>query len=459
MDVSIIGTGYVGLVTGACLADAGHRVVCVDLSAERVASVNAGVAPFVEPGLDELLARTAGRSLTATSDLRAAVLATDLTLIAVGTPFDGHRIDLSYVETVAGQIGDALRDKDSYHVVVTKSTVVPGTTETLVRSTVEKHSDKRAGEDFGLGMNPEFLSEGEAVNDFMRPDRVVLGGIDERSLDAQAALYAHLVDVPIMRTNPATAEMIKYAANAVQATLISFSNEMANLCATMPGVDVVDVLHGVHLSRLFQPLDADGKPLRAAITSFLGAGAGFGGSCFPKDLAALAAFGDQFGTPMRLTESVLAVNDAQPAHVVALVRERLGSLSGEQIAVLGLAFKPGTDDMRHSPALAVIAALRAEGAVVRGYDPVATDAARRVLGDDIRYCADLTEAVDGVAAVVLVTAWPQFRELAAVLRGRVEQPLVVDGRRILDPTAFARYEGVGRAPTGLTVTTDVRQGA
>jgi UDPglucose 6-dehydrogenase/GDP-mannose 6-dehydrogenase len=264
MKVSVIGTGYVGLVTGVCLADKGHDVTCADLDGAKVDRINRGEAPIFERGLDDLLRRHAGTRLRATLDARDAVRSTDLTLIAVGTPFDGRRIDLTDVKGAARTVGQALAEKAGYHAVVVKSTVVPGTTDTVVLPILEAVSGKRAGTDFGVGMNPEFLTEGEAVGDFMDPDRIVLGGIDTRTQDALDALYAPFPDAPRLRTNNGTAEMIKYASNAILATMISFSNELANLGSAIGGIDTVEVMRGLHLSRYLSPRE-NGKRVEPAI--------------------------------------------------------------------------------------------------------------------------------------------------------------------------------------------------
>lgn len=417
MKISVVGTGYVGLVTGACLAEAGHEVVCVDQTYDRVAMVNARKPPFHEAGLEELLQSV---EIRGTLDLEAAVRETDLTLVAVGTPFDGKAIDLSYVEGVAAQIGSALRGKDEYHVVVVKSTVVPGTTQSVVLPLIERHSGKRAGDDFGVGMNPEFLSEGTAVHDARHPDRIVLGGLDARTLGVMAALYEPWHDTPTLMVSLAAAEMIKYASNALQATLISFSNELANLAATVPGVDIVEVERGLHASELIRD---------APVTAFLKSGCGFGGSCFPKDLAALAAFGEAQGVPMPVTSAVLSTNQLQPLRLVSL----LGDVSGKRVAVLGLAFKPGTDDVRESPAFPVISALEAGGASVVAYDPIGPGS----------QAASLEAALDGADAVVLVTAWPEFEAVPALLAGR--DVVVVDGRRMWTPDRFTYYRAIGLA--------------
>ncbi|HZM80827.1 MAG TPA: UDP-glucose/GDP-mannose dehydrogenase family protein [Candidatus Limnocylindrales bacterium] len=419
MRVSIVGTGYVGLVTGACLAEAGHDVICVDTNLERVTMVNEAKPPFHEPGLPELLASV---SLIGTLDLEMAVRESDLTMIAVGTPFDGTQIDLSYVESVSAQIGMALKEKDGYHVVVVKSTVVPGTTEKLVLPLLEKHSGKRAGAGFGVGMNPEFLSEGSALRDARRPDRIVLGGIDPRTLGAMAALYEPWHETPVLMVSPAAAEMIKYASNALQAMLISFANEMANLAATVEGVDIVEVERGLHLSELIRD---------APVVSFLKSGCGFGGSCFPKDLAALAAFGAAQGVPMDIASAVLSVNRSQPARLVSL----LGDVLGKRVAVLGISFKPGTDDIRESPAIDIISLLLERGAEVVAYDPIA-------VAPDVPHASTLDDSLDGADAVVLVTAWPEFAAVPEKLAGRSIP--VADGRRLWSPEAFVDYRALGR---------------
>ena len=459
MNVSIVGTGYVGLVTGTCLAEKGHRVVCVDIDRAKVDAINAGKPPIHEDGLPELLAKHAGRSLSATTDLVSAVLGSDVTFVATGTPFDGTVIDLKYVRQVSAEIGAALAKKPSYHAVIVKSTVVPGTTDDVVRPLLEQHSGKTAGRDFGVGMNPEFLSEGVAIADFMTPDRIVLGGMDERTIDALGAVYAGFGDeVPRVRANNRTAEMIKYASNAFQATCISFANELGNLCAGLGGIDALDVMAGMHLMKELTPgtktatvvnptalVAAGGSPrVRAGITSFLSPGCGFGGSCFPKDVKALIAHGVSRGVPMPLLQAVIDTNKGQPAKLVDLLTAKLGgSLAGKRIAVLGLAFKPGTDDMRESPALPVVERLLAAGATVQAFDPVAMAEARKVLGDRIKYAVSLADVLNEADGVALVTRWPEFKEAAKLLAGRSPLPAFVDGRRLVDKRAIPGYAGIG----------------
>ncbi len=443
MRVSIIGAGYVGLVTGACLAEKGHRVVCVDLDAERVAQVNRGEAPIFERGLPELLAKHAGHALTASTDLRAAVAASELTLIAVGTPFDGQAIDLRLVERAARELGLALREKSDFHVVVVKSTVVPGTTDRVVLPILESASGKRAGVGFGLGMNPEFLTEGEAVGDFMEPDRIVIGAYDARTRDALAELYAGFPNAPLVFTNDSTAEMIKYASNALLATLISFSNELANLGAAVGEIDTVDVSRGLSTSRYLTTANSDGTTSTAPIASFLLAGCGFGGSCLPKDVAALHAEGRRRELPMAVLEAVLRVNAEQPREVIRRLEKHFPNLSGVRIAVLGLAFRPDTDDVRESPAIPIVRELAARGARLKAYDPAASATARRVFGAELELCDSLEKALIACDAAVLVTRWAEFAAIPELIARLNPDLLLVDGRRMLPKDRIARYEGIG----------------
>jgi UDPglucose 6-dehydrogenase/GDP-mannose 6-dehydrogenase len=441
MKVSIIGTGYVGLVTGACLSDRGHQVTCVDIDPTRVAALNAAKSPIFEIGLEDLLRKHAGRTLTATTNLAQAVLDSDVTFIAVGTPFDGKTIDLTAILSASRQIGEALREKSDYHVVVVKSTVVPGTTDCHVVPVLESASKKKAGADFGVGMNPEFLSEGEAVNDFMFPDRIVLGGIDERTVQRIDEVYAPFPNAPRIRTNTRTAEMIKYASNALLANLISFSNELANLGSALGDIDATEVMNGVHLSQYFRTRTADEFP---PITSFLRAGCGFGGSCLPKDVKALIAHGHATGQEMPLLEAVIRVNEQQPTRVVDLLQKHWKTLRGVRVAVLGLSFKPGTSDVRESPAFPIIRELLRRGACVKAYDPVALDEGRHALGDVVvSYWENLKSTLENVEAVVVVTPWEEFREVPALVKTKDPQPVLVDCRRAFDRHSVSKYEGIG----------------
>ena len=444
MKVSIIGTGYVGLVTGVCFAEKGHQVTCVDVDQAKVDSINNGVAPIYERGLGDLLKKHVGGRLRASTDLSGAVQQTDLSLIAVGTPFDGREIDLTYIKAVSKEIGQALRNKLGYHVVIVKSTVVPGTTDDVVCPILEEASGKNAGIDFGVGMNPEFLTEGEAVNDFLFPDRIVLGGMDKATIDQQARLYEGFPGVEVLHVNNKTAEMIKYTSNALLATLISFSNEIGNLCAAVKGVDVLDVMRGVHASRYLTLEMPDGRRVQPQIVSFLAAGCGFGGSCFPKDVKALAAHGEKHHTPMHVLDAVLKVNEQQPAKVIQLLKKHFSSLKGVRVSVLGLAFRPDTNDMRESPSIPIVRSLLQEGALVKGYDPIATAEARKIFSaQELELCGSLAEAVSKTDAVVLVTRWDEFKKIPELLASQNSPPLFVDGRRFVDKVNIARYEGIG----------------
>jgi UDPglucose 6-dehydrogenase/GDP-mannose 6-dehydrogenase len=444
MKVSIVGTGYVGLVSGVCLAERGHYVTCVDIDPNRVEQINQGITPIHEEGLDTLLEKNLHHHLFATTDLSTAIQQTELSIIAVGTPFNRDQIDLTYIRQASAQIGAELRHKPAYHLVVVKSTVVPGTTDEVVLPALEAASGKTAGIDFGVGMNPEFLREGVAVKDFLSPDRIVLGAIDDRSLSLLEDLYRVFEDVDILKTNNKTAEMIKYTSNSLFATMISFSNEIGNLCAAIGDVDVVDVMRGVHLDRRLRVTSNTGERLSPAFVTYLEAGCGFGGSCFPKDVKSLAVHGTKAGRPMRLLKSVIDVNQDQHQVILDLLKKHFPLLTGIQIAILGLAFKPGTDDIRESPAIPVISHLLQAGARIRAYDPVAKDAMRKLYDDPgISYCDDLWQTIDEAEAIVLLTRWDEFHTLPGLLKQSAQQPLFIDGRRMLDKTSVARYEGIG----------------
>jgi UDPglucose 6-dehydrogenase len=442
MKVSIVGAGYVGLVSGACLADRGHSVICVDMDRHKVDLINTGKAPIHEVGLPELLSRHVGQRLSATTDLADAVMDTELTFVAVGTPQIDGRIDLSFVEKAAADIGTTLRRKGDYHTLVVKSTVIPGTTDGLVRQSAERASGKRAGRDFGLGMNPEFLTEGRAVENFMAPDRIVIGGIDQRTQQVLQELYSSLDTAPRILTNCRTAEMIKYTSNSLLATMISFSNEIARLCTAIGDVDVKEVMHGVHESLYLTSRAAGRAPVTASLSSFLEAGCGFGGSCLPKDVMALTAQSAELGVEMPLLQAVLEVNRSQPCEMVGLVTKHFPDLRGVNITVLGLAFKPDTDDVRESPAFPIIKRLRDSGATLTAYDPVARPLNHKAL-IGVRVADSLEQAVERAQVVMLVTRWQEFERLCEVFAKLGRNPLVIDGRRALDRQRFKSYEGIG----------------
>jgi UDPglucose 6-dehydrogenase len=428
MRTSIIGSGYVGLITGTCLAELGNEVILVDVIREKVDKINRGIAPIYEEGLDQMLHKNTGKGrLHASMNLEKAVLNSDVTFIAVGTPSrkDGS-IDILHVKKVAEEIGKALKNKGAYHTVVVKSTVTPGTTEDVVVSILEKTSGKTAGRDFGVVMNPEFLREGKAIHDFMNPDRIVIGSIDERSGERVKQLYGKF-RCPVIDTDPRTAEMIKYASNAFLATKISFANEIGNLCKRL-GIDTNKVAEGMGL---------DSRIAR----EFLNSGIGYGGSCFPKDVKAIIAAGKARGVEMKLLESVDDVNSTQPLRILDVLRKRMPVLKGKTVAVLGLAFKGETDDIRHAPSLRIVPALLEKGASVRAYDPKATENFRKV-HKKVTYCMHARDALEGADACLILAEWDEFRNLTdedfEVMRGK----LIIEGRQVLDPEKVTGFEGV-----------------
>ena len=433
MRIAMIGTGYVGLVSGACFSEFGIDVICVDLDSDKIAGLESGQVPIFEPGLETLVANNVEKSrLSFTTHLNEAVASSDAVFIAVGTPSrrgDGHA-DLSYVHAAAAQIAEAL---DGYTVIVTKSTVPVGTGNEVERIVREIRPDA----DFDVVSNPEFLREGSAIEDFMRPDRVVIGTDSERAQELMRALYRplSLIETPILFSNRETAELIKYATNAFLATKISFINEVANLCERV-GADVYDVSRGMGL---------DGRIGR----KFLHPGPGYGGSCFPKDTLALVKTAQDYETPIRIVEAVVEINDQRKREMASRVLTACdGSVAGKSIAVLGLTFKPNTDDMRESPSLDIVPALQAAGAVVRAFDPEGMEEAKKVM-QDVVWCGDVYEAINGSDAAVIVTEWNEFRSLDFERMKKTMKSLVlVDLRNIYDPdhvrAAGFAYSCVGR---------------
>ena len=433
MRIAMIGSGYVGLVSGACFADFGHDVVCVDKDPEKIASLSRGEVSIFEPGLPELVAANlrAGR-LAFTNDTLAAVREANAVFIAVGTPSrrgDGHA-DLSYVYAAARELAPGLRN---FAVVVMKSTVPVGTGDEVERIISERRPDA----DFAVVSNPEFLREGAAIRDFKHPDRIVIGSDEVRARDTMTALYRplYLNAAPILFTARRTAELIKYAANSFLATKISFINEIADLCEQV-GADVQEVARGIGLDNRIG-------------SKFLHAGPGFGGSCFPKDLSALIKTGQDHGTPLRLIETVAATNEVRKRAMARKVAALFGgSLRGREIGLLGLTFKPNTDDMRDAPSIALTVALQDLGAKVRAYDPVGMRQARAVL-EDVRYVDSAYACADGADALVIVTEWEQFRALDLErLRNLMRRPYLVDLRNIYPVEEVQRfnfaYVSVGR---------------
>jgi UDPglucose 6-dehydrogenase len=432
MKICVVGSGYVGLVTGACLADFGMHVIGVDKDAAKVEALRRGEIPIYEPGLDAIVAKNtkAGR-LSFTTDLGPALEAAEAVFIAVGTPPrpDGSA-DLTFIREVATSIG---RHLNGFKVVITKSTVPVGTGE-MVAGIVQAEAGDKA--DFAVVSNPEFLREGSAIEDFMHPDRVVIGSSDPRAVEVMMKVYAPLkaAGVPFVVTNVPSAELIKYASNGFLATKISFINEIAQLCEAL-GADVEVVSRGMGLDQRIGP-------------RFLAPGPGFGGSCFPKDTRAVAQIAQEQGLRFRIIEAVLEVNVATKQRMVGKIEEAFGGLAGKTVALLGLAFKPETDDIRESPAIPIAQGLLAAGAHVRAFDPAAMDAFRQLM-PELEYCHDAYEAAQGADGAVIATEWNQFRALElGELKERLRAPLLVDLRNLYEPAKVAeagfRYVSVGR---------------
>ncbi len=430
--ISVIGVGYVGLCTAVGLASKGYRVLACDIDAEKIAKINQGVPPFFEPGLQEKLTESTkkGNLEGLVNQTNQAIAETDFTYVAVGTPSkpDGS-IDLKYIESAATNIGKALKQKSSYHITIIKSTVVPGTTQNVVKPILERESGKKCGADFGLCMNPEFLRQGSAFADTLNADRVVIGSHDKRAGDQLEALYKDFYSTrapPIIRTTLSTAELIKYASNAMLATKISFINTIANICEKIPGADVKVVAAAMGLDKRIGPL-------------FLDAGLGYGGSCFPKDVKALIACSKAFGYTPELLDSTENVNKKQPLKAVEFCKQQLGNLEGKQIAILGLAFKPDTDDMREARVIPIINQLIAEGASVTAYDPIAASVAKGIFKDTIQYADSAVDCLKEADCCILVTEWPEFKKLTPQdFTTNMKQPILIDGRRIYNPEEFSK---------------------
>jgi UDPglucose 6-dehydrogenase len=446
MKLTIIGTGYVGLVSGVCLASKGHDVTCLDLRTEVVVSLNRGEPHIHEEGLAPLLRTVlkAGNFRVKRADV-PAFGDSELVIIAVGTPSRNGKIHLAHIQSAAKLAGHYLRRAKRFVSVIVKSTVVPGTTDTFVRRVLEKSSGTSLGE-FGLGMNPEFLREGAAVEDFLAPDRIVLGHETPETLRQLEMLYAPW-HCDKLRVNSRTAEMIKYASNCLLATQISAVNELANLAAAIGGIDSADVMQGIHLDKRWNPVLPGGQRARPGILAYLKPGCGFGGSCFPKDVQALRSFGTAKKNPMRLLGAVLEINKRQPSEVAALLQRQQGKLKGKRILVLGLAFKPGSDDVRESASLKIIEALLKLGAKIDAHDPVASKNAALVLRHrNLRYIDDWQEKVGETNGIVVATCWPEYRELAKdVLSSARSRKIIVDARRLFQPGELspALYSTIG----------------
>ena len=443
--VSILGTGFIGLCSAACFAGKDIQVLASTHNEKKVKMINEGKAPFYEADLQEMMDDIKANKpelLQCLLDPVKAVLETDISMITQGTPMrEDKSIDLGYIESTAREIGEALKQKDKYHLIVVRSTVVPGTTRNLVGKIITEVSGMVPGKDFGLCMQPEFLAEGRSIEDTLRPDRIIIGEIDERSGAMLQEFYEyfygdHLQNCPMLRMNLESAELVKYGNNCLLSTKISYANEFANFAELVPNVDVAQVMKGVGLDYRLN-------------SRFLNAGVGFGGSCFHKDVNAIKAWSKSKGYTSRLLEAVLGINDDQAIHIVDMAEQLAGKLAGKKVALLGLAFKPGTDDMREAASIRVVNELRKRGITdIIGYDPKANKTAEVEMGDKIKYAESIEEVLKNSECAILITEWDEFKNLTPEdFKKSMKTPNLVDGRRLFDYDEFNRalpFRAIGR---------------
>ncbi|TXT57227.1 MAG: UDP-glucose 6-dehydrogenase AglM [Promethearchaeota archaeon] len=440
-NISIAGCGFVGLVHAAALASRGFNVIATTIKEDEAKLINSGKPPFYEKDLDELLKEAVGKeNLKVITDNREAILNSDITFITVGTPMrEDHSIDLSYIEAVSKEIGKALQDKDGYHLIVDRSTVVPGTTRNLIGENIEKESGKLMGKDFGLCMQPEFLREGASVYDTFHPNRIIIGEVDKKSGDVLEQMLREFYGEPFPpyeRMNIESAEMVKYANNCFLATKISFANEFANYSELVPNVDITEVMKGLGMDDRVNP-------------KFFGAGIGFGGSCFPKDVNAIKAWGEKLGFQSKILDAVLEVNKERGKRIVQRAEELLGSLEGKKVSLLGLSFKPDTSDMREAPSIKIVNELRKRNVKeIVGYDPKANGAAKEVFGEDIVYAESIEDALQESECAFLVTEWEEFRNLSPDhFKDYMKEPNLIDGRRLYPYDTYSKkiaFKTIGR---------------
>ena len=435
MNIAVLGMGYVGLAGGMAFAKQGHNTICTTTTPLKAENLNNGIPPFFEPGLDQLVKDMVdiGRLRGSTNNVDV-VKRSDVTFICVGTPpqADGSA-DLSAIEEVSKDIGVALRNKQSYHVIVAKSTIPPGTTDGIILPTIEKYSGKKVGDDFGLCMNPEFLRQGDAVHDSLNPDRIVIGEYDSRSGDVLEEIYSDY-DCSIMRCDIKAAELIKYAANSLLATKISFANEFSRICEVF-NIDVYEVMQGVGLDFRINP-------------RFLNAGCGFGGSCFPKDVNAIVALAHSIDVETPLLDAVLLNNEMQPMHFVDIIEKAVGDVEGKVVAFLGLSFKPNTGDVRETRALPIIEMLHEKGVRIKAYDPKAIENFKRLTDLPVEYYERWEDALMGSDFAVIQSDWNEIKEITPEeYQKLMKNPIIMDGRRTYEPNTMigkdVEYYGIG----------------
>ena len=449
MNVSIVGTGYVGLVSGVCLAAKGHRVTCYDIDRKVVDSLNSGIPHIYESGLQELLTSVLNDGMFTVKLISdETFFENDVIVIAVGTPSDNGRIDLAHIKEVSQLIGKYLKTNESFVSIVVKSTVVPGTTDTVVRGIIEDISGRTLGQ-FGLGMNPEFMREGNAVQDFMEPDRIVLGYDNIKTLEKLQQLYEPW-DCDKIAVNTRTAEMIKYVNNSLLATQISAVNELANIAAAIEDIDIIDVMKGVHADKRWSPILPNNSRIYPEILTYLFPGSGFGGSCFPKDVQALRSKACEVGVEPHILDAVLKVNENQPFQAVKLLKKSLINLENKKILLLGLAFKPGTDDVRESVSLKIIDYLLKDKARIFAHDPMAIENTKKIINkhNNLDFTDQWETTLSSVDAIVVATKWAEYKKLSSpdyqdILEGKI----ILDATRFFKPTDYQKsiYLTIGRS--------------
>jgi len=432
MRISVIGSGYVGLVSAVGWASLGHDVTCIDIDQEKLEKIGKGIPPIHEEGLEERLQKALSEGKIKTDPSFSKVPDSDIILVSVGTPSNAdHSMDDQYIRSASRSIGEALKKSEKFNVVAVRSTVLPGTTERTVGGIIGQHSGKEPGAGFGLSMIPEFLREGTAIKDFHNPDRIIIGAQDSRSKEILRELHKPF-DCPVVFTDIATAEMIKYASNAFLATKISYANEMAQICEKI-GVDVDEVMAAVGMDKRIGP-------------HFLNPGAGFGGSCLPKDVKVLGKKAKELGIEPKILEAAIDANEAHKMHILDMINERIG-IKGKTIALLGLAFKPNSDDIRESPALSVARGLLDGGARIRAYDPHAMEKMKGIF-PDVQYASNVEDCINGCDAAILLEAWPQFRIAAREYKEMLGDNPLFDARRIFSgdeaKEANLKYYCIGR---------------
>ena len=441
MKISIIGLGYVGLVTGICFCEYGHKVICVEKNKKKISDLNKKKEIIFEPGLKNLLQKNLNKNFLVSNNLKRAILNTDISFITVGTPFKNGKFNTSYLKSVSKDIGLSLKYKKKYHVIVIKSTVLPGTTDTLIKNYIEKYSGKKLGKNFGLSMNPEFLREGEAINDFIKSDRIVIGSDTKKTQLLVKKVYKKFKNTPILMTNNKTAELIKYTSNSLLANLISFSNEISNIGDKIGDINFNQVLKGVSLDRRITT-KINNKLVIPGLISYLEPGCGFGGSCFPKDVKSLSYLASKLKSDNSILKSILKTNQKQIDKLVKIILQNV-STKQKKILILGLAFKPNTDDIRESPSIKLIEKLlKSKKVDIEVCDPVANENTKIIFKNKLSYSNNLKRSVKNKNIIIVMTKWNIFKNLNKILPKKCKS-LIIDPRRLLKPNKYKKYLAFG----------------